>query len=234
MLVERIGVVRSCFGEKFGVPRQPGLCPSAWGTLTFDEPYRSEEAVRGLDEFSHVWIVFLFHQTTGQGWHPTVRPPRLGGNRRVGVFASRSPFRPNSIGLSVVRLEGIDRDRADGPVLLLGGMDLVDGTPVLDVKPYIPYADSVQGAVGGYALGEPPLVRVVVDEPATDAFDAMPERVRRVIIESLALDARPAVHHDLERVYGVGMCGFNVRFRMEVGLCRIIGIDGSECSGLNL
>ena len=190
MVVERIGVVRSCFGEKFGVPRQPGLCPSAWGELIFDEACRSGEAVRGLDDFSHLWIVFHFHLTAGQGWHPTVRPPRLGGNRRLGVFASRSPFRPNAIGLSVVRLEGIDRERTDGPVLLLGGVDLVDGTPVLDVKPYLPYADSLPDAGAGYAAEEPSRLRVAVDDSVAKDFDALPERARRVIFESLALDVR--------------------------------------------
>ena len=232
MLLEKIGVVRSCYGEKFGVPRQPGLCPSAWGVLIFDEPYRSEEALRGIEEFSHLWIVFHFHQTADQGWHPTVRPPRLGGNRRVGVFASRSPFRPNPLGLSVVRLEGIERNRPDGPVLRLGGVDLVDGTLVFDVKPYVPYTDALPDANGGYAVGEPPRVRVVVEESAAQVFSALPERARRVIEESLALDARPAPHDDPERVYGVGMCGNNVRFRMDGEVCRVVGIESSQGSGL--
>ena len=135
MTLEPIGTVHTCFGGKFGVPRQPGLCPSAWGSLVFHDPYRNPEAIRGIEGFSHLWLIFGFHETAGQGWKPTVRPPRLGGNRRVGVFASRATFRPNGLGLSLVRLEGIDTSPANAPVLLLGGVDLLDGTPVYDIKP---------------------------------------------------------------------------------------------------
>ena len=141
MTLDPIGTVHTCFGGKFGVPRQPGLCPSAWGKLVFHETYRSPEAIRGIEGFSHLWLIFGFHETVAQGWKPTVRPPRLGGNQRVGVFASRSTFRPNGLGLSLVRLEGIDTTANDAPVLLLGGVDLLDGTPVYDIKPYLPYAE---------------------------------------------------------------------------------------------
>ena len=151
MTIDPIATVRSCFGAKFAVPRQPGLCPSAWGRLVFHPEYRSPEAVRGIEGFSHLWLVFGFHETVGQGWKPTVRPPRLGGNQRIGVFASRSTFRPNGLGLSLVRLEGVDTKAPDSPVLLLGGLDLLDGTPVYDVKPYLPYAEAVPEAAGGFA-----------------------------------------------------------------------------------
>ena len=154
MEIEPIGFLRTCFGSKFAVPRQPGLCPSAWGYLEFSEKYRSVDAVRGLDGFSHVWLVFGFHQTVDEGWRPTVRPPRLGGEKRVGVFASRSTYRPNGLGLSLVKLENVFDQRTDGmepPVLEFSGVDLVDGTPVYDIKPYLPYAESLPDAESGYA-----------------------------------------------------------------------------------
>lgn len=221
MLLEPIGIVRSCFGGKFGVPRQPGLCPSAWGELVFHEPYRSPEAIRGIEGFSHVWLIFGFHETVGQGWKPTVRPPRLGGNQRVGVFASRSTFRPNGLGLSLVRLEGIGETGA----LLLGGLDLLDGTPVYDVKPYLPYAESIPDASSGFAAAEIPRLRVEIADSAAAAFENLPERARNVIREALALDPRPAVRSDEPgRVFGALLCGKNVRFQIENGTCRIVEI----------
>jgi tRNA-Thr(GGU) m(6)t(6)A37 methyltransferase TsaA len=214
-------MLSSCFGEKFAVPRQPGLCPSAWGELVFEREFRSEEAVRGLEGFSHVWLIFHFHQTADRGWSPTVRPPRLGGNQRVGVFASRSTFRPNGMGLSLVKLEAIDREREDGPVLKLGGVDLVDGTPVFDVKPYLPYAEAPEGATGGYAEEAPNRLNVEGGE----LLAALPERDRRVIEEALSLDPRPAGGRDEPgREHGVLICGLNVRFRVLGEVCRIIGI----------
>lgn len=224
--IKPIGVVRSCFGEKFGVPRQPGLCPSAWGQLEFYDAYRSFDALRGLDGFSHLWLIFGFHQTVVHGWNPTVRPPRLGGNERVGVFASRSTFRPNGLGLSLVRLEEIIREGPDAPRLLLGGIDLVDGTPVYDIKPYLPYAESVPDAAVGFASGEIPRLSVEIDPAAQAAFDSLPGRDRDVIIEALALDPRPATHEDdADRDYGASLCGVNVRFRCGNGRCRITSIS---------
>lgn len=213
MQIEPIGIMRTCFGEKFAVPRQPGLCPSAWGRLLFESRYRGEEFLRGIEGFSHVWVIFGFHETHDQQWSPTVRPPRLGGNQRVGVFASRSTFRPNSLGLSLCRLEGIDAT-ADGPQLLLGGLDLVDGTPVYDVKPYLSYCEAPIDAVCGYAASAPQRLSVSVDSRAADVFDRLPERDRRIILECLALDPRPAAHHDPQRTYGVVICGVNVRFQV--------------------
>ena len=224
MEITPIGRVRSCFGEKFAVPRQPGLCPSAWGELVFEPEFRSKDAVRGLEGFSHVWLIFHFHQTSDRGWSPTVRPPRLGGNQRIGVFASRSTFRPNGMGLSLVRLERIDLEREDGPVLMLGGVDLVDGTPVLDVKPYLPYAEAPEGASGGYA--EEPPERLKFEGAAL--LDGLPERDRRIIEEALSLDPRPAGARDEPgREHGVVICGVNVRFQVLEGVCRISGIDAS-------
>ena len=223
MTLDPIGTVRSCFGGKFGVPRQPGLCPSAWGELVFHEPYRSPEAIRGLEGFSHLWLIFGFHESLAQGWKPTVRPPRLGGNRRVGVFASRSPFRPNGLGLSLVRLEGIDTSAMDAPVLLLGGVDLLDGTPVYDIKPYLPYAEAIPAAAAGFAGDEIPRLTIEVADEARADFASLAPRAQAVICEALALDPRPQVQTgDAARVFGALLCGRNVRFTVQRPVCRIL------------
>lgn len=219
--LDPIGVVRTCFGSKFAVPRQPGLCPSAWGTLEFHEAYRSAEAIRGIEGFSHLWLIFGFHETAAQGWKPTVRPPRLGGNRRIGVFASRSTFRPNALGLSLVRLEAIE----DGPRLLLGGVDLIDGTPVYDIKPYLPYAEALPNAAAGFAGDEIPRLEVELTDGAMEVFQHLPERSQALIREALALDPRPAVRaDDAQRTFGALLCGHNVRFIISDGVCRILEI----------
>jgi tRNA-Thr(GGU) m(6)t(6)A37 methyltransferase TsaA len=221
MTLEPIGTVHTCFGGKFGAPRQPGLCPSAWGRLVFHEPFRSAEAIRGIKGFSHLWLIFGFHETADHGWKPTVRPPRLGGNQRVGVFASRSTFRPNALGLSLVRLEGVD-----GNALLLGGVDLIDGTPVYDIKPYLPYAESVPDAAAGFAGDEIPRLKVEIADPAVEAFANLPQRAQSVIREALALDPRPAVQaEDSDRIFGAMLCGRDVRFTIAEGVCRIMEIE---------
>ncbi len=226
MTLDPIGIVHSCFGGKFGVPRQPGLCPSAWGRLVFHEAYRSPEAIRDIDGFSHLWLIFGFHESADQGWKPTVRPPRLGGNRRVGVFASRSTFRPNGLGLSLVRLEGIDTSAADAPVLLLGGVDLLDGTPVYDIKPYLPYAESIPDAAAGFAADEIPRLEVLLADEAAAVFSSLPQRAQAVIREALALDPRPAVRaEDSDRIFGALLCGRDVRFTITFGICRIVEIE---------
>ncbi|KAB2639717.1 MAG: tRNA (N6-threonylcarbamoyladenosine(37)-N6)-methyltransferase TrmO [Verrucomicrobia bacterium] len=231
MNIEPIGVVRSCFGGKFAAPRQPGLCPSAWGSLVFYDRYASDEALRGIDGFSHLWLIFGFHQTLGQGWHPTVRPPRLGGNQRLGVFATRSPFRPNGLGLSLVRLEGIHREASAAPVLRLGGLDLIDGTPIFDVKPYLPYAESPPDASAGFASEAPPRLQVSVHEDAQEAFERLPERAQAVLREALALDPRPATQTgDAARIFGADLCGCNVRFTIAAGRCRIVEITCEAAS----
>jgi tRNA (adenine37-N6)-methyltransferase len=232
--LEPIATVRSCFGGKFAVPRQPGLCPSAWGRLVFHEPFRSPEAVRGLEGFSHLWLIFGFHETAEQGWKPTVRPPRLGGNQRIGVFASRSTFRPNGLGLSLVRLEGIDAICPDGPVLLLGGLDLLDGTPIYDVKPYLPYAEAVPEATSGFASEPLARLAVTVEPRATQDFESLPLRSQAVILEVLSLDPRPATQTaDTSRAFGASLCGCNVRFTVQGGDCRIFEIKPADGSGLN-
>jgi len=225
MNLDPIGTVHTCFGGKFGVPRQPGLCPSAWGRLVFHDAYRSPEAIRGIDGFSHLWLIFGFHKTVEQGWKPTVRPPRLGGNQRVGVFASRSTFRPNGLGLSLVCLEGIDLSAADGPALLLGGLDLLDGTPIYDIKPYLPYAESIPDAAAGFAGDDIPRLVIEVADEAEKSFSGLSERSQAVIREALALDPRPAVQaDDSDRIFGALLCGHNVRFAIMGGICRIVEI----------
>jgi tRNA (adenine37-N6)-methyltransferase len=225
MTLDPIGTVHTCFGGKFGVPRQPGLCPSAWGRLVFHDAYRSPEAIRGIDGFSHLWLIFGFHETAAQGWKPTVRPPRLGGNQRVGVFASRSTFRPNALGLSLVRLEGIDTSAADAPALLLGGVDLLDGTPVYDIKPYLSYAESIPEAAAGFAGEGMPRLEIELSPAAQEPFASLPARAQAVIREALSLDPRPAVRaEDSDRVFGALLCGRDVRFTINAGVCRIVEI----------
>ncbi len=223
MTLEPIGTVRSCFGGKFAVPRQPGLCPSAFGELVLHPPFRSPEAVRGLDGFSHLWLIFGFHETAGQGWKPTVRPPRLGGNTRIGVFASRSTFRPNHLGLSLVRLEGIESSGPEHPVLKLGGLDLIDGTPVYDIKPYLPYAEALPGATAGFATDPIPRLTVELTDKAAADLAPLSARARTLIREALALDPRPpAGSADPHRIYGAHLCGHNVRFTISDSVCTVI------------
>lgn len=225
---EAIGIVHSPFREKFGIPRQPGLVTSAEATLELLPPYNRPEAVKGLEGFSHIWISFVFHGVKRQEWKPTVRPPRLGGNERVGVFASRSTHRPNPIGLSVVELTGIDI--TDGKVLLkLKGADLLDGTPVLDIKPYIPYADSIADARGGFADKAPdPLLQVTYSSLAEQQWTELSVRypeLWHLIIDVLALDPRPAYQVEEGREYGVSLYDLNIRFRVTGTLAEVIAIE---------
>jgi tRNA (adenine37-N6)-methyltransferase len=228
-----IGTVRTCFGDKFAVPRQPVLCPSSWGELTFHQDFRDPSMLRDLAGFSHLWLIFGFHATAEKGWSPTVRPPRLGGNRRVGVFATRSTFRPNGLGLSLVTLEGIE-SAADGPRLRLGRLDLIDGTPVYDIKPYLPFTDSAAGASAGFAETAPVEIAVSVNPAIREIFDSLPARARSLILECLAQDPRPAVQAGREeRQYGARLCGHEIGFRFERGGCQIVSISPAEGSGLN-
>ncbi len=228
MEIEPIGILRTCYGEKFAIPRQPGLCPSSWGILEFYEKYRFPESVRGLEGFSHVWLIFAFHETADQGWNPTVRPPRLGGNERVGVFASRSTFRPNGLGLSLVKLDRVDLQGSAGvqpPLLHVSGVDLVDGTPIYDIKPYLPYAESVPDASSGYANEEIPRLSVAIENAAREAFDGLDEKSQRIIREVLSLDARPAASpKSADKVYGAALCGRNVRFRVDGETCWVMEV----------
>ena len=222
-----IGFVRSCFREKFGIPRQPGLAPAARATLALLPPYSQPAAVRGLEAFSHVWLVFAFHGVPAGRWQPTVRPPRLGGNRRLGVFATRSPFRPNPIGLSAVALDRIATDR--GRVTLhLSGVDLLDGTPVLDIKPYLPYADAIPAAIGGFAAEAPETGPAVEFSPAATAFCAAwpGGDLRELIVQILRQDPRPAYERadPAPKRHGMKLHDCDVRWETRDGVVRVTDI----------
>ena len=209
-----IARMHSVFPTKFGVPRQSGLAAELDSLLVFEPEYRNPDALRGLEGFSHVWLIWVFHQAVREGWSPTVRPPRLGGNARLGVFATRSPFRPNPIGLSAAELAGVEHSPEFGPCLRLRGADLVDGTPVLDVKPYVPYADAIPDAKGGFAAAPPTSERLVVAfTPAL--LENVPPELREGLRSVLALDPRPRYQNDPERVYGFGFAGLEVRFSVD-------------------
>jgi tRNA-Thr(GGU) m(6)t(6)A37 methyltransferase TsaA len=229
MNIEPIATVSTCFGSKFATPRQPGLCPSAWGELIFHPPYRNADSIRGLEGFSHLWLIFGFHETIEQGWKPTVRPPRLGGNERIGVFASRSTFRPNGLGLSLVALEGIDTTSPHSPILKLGGVDLIDSTPIYDIKPYLPYAESIPKACSGFADEEIPRLKVEIEESAKSDFKKLPTRAQSLILEAISLDPRPAVQsHQQDRTFGAIICSKNVRFTIKESTCLIVDITDAS------
>lgn len=205
-----IAYVRSDFSSKFGVPRQSGLVPALEAEVVFAPEFRNPDALRGLEGFSHLWLIWVFDRAARAQWSPTVRPPRLGGNARVGVFATRSPFRPNPVGLSVVELAGIEETADRGPVLHIRGADLMDGTPVLDIKPYLPYADCIPEAAGGFAA-VPAGETLEVDIPP-ELLERVPPERREALRGVLALDPRPRYQEDPERVYGFGFAGLEVRF----------------------
>ena len=211
--MEIIAHVRTDFPTKFGVPRQSGLVREARGRVVFEPPYRNPDALRGIEDFSHLWILWEFSKARRQGWSATVRPPRLGGNTRLGVFATRSPFRPNAIGLSCVRLEGVDWDGQDGPALIVSGVDMLDGTPVYDIKPYLPYVDSHPEARGGFT--EEARAHVLKVEFPEELLHKMPAHAREAIIEILSQDPRPAYQDDPGRLYGVPYAGMDVRFTVS-------------------
>lgn len=222
-----IGVVRSPYKEKFAVPRQPGLVSEGVGSVELLPPYHQAEMVRGLAQFSHIWLIFLFHHNQPAVWHPTVRPPRLGGNQRLGVLASRSPFRPNPLGLSLVELLAIEC-QADKLVLQLGSIDLVDGTPILDIKPYLPYAESVPSARAGFAqLAPAAQLTVQFSRQAAQQLaeqQALYPQLRRLIEQVLAQDPRPAYHQQQTSVreYGMQLLDFNIRWTVRAQQVEVV------------
>ena len=208
-----IARMRSDFAEKFGIPRQSGLVSTLRSAIVFEPEFRNPDALRGVKDFSHLWLIWEFSEAVRESWSPTVRPPRLGGNERLGVFATRSPFRPNPIGLSCVRLEEVRQDRALGPVLIVSGADLMDGTPIFDIKPYIPYADAHPDARGGFAQ-DAPQPTLTVDFPP-ELLARVPEDRREALCAVLALDPRPPYQSDPSRVYGMRFAGREIRFTVR-------------------
>lgn len=224
MEIRPIAVIRTEFSEKFGVPRQSGLASGLRGRIVFNEEYRNPRSLRGLEDFSHLWLIWEFSANRSGDWHAEVRPPRLGGNSYMGVFATRSPFRPNPLGLSCVEIDHIESDTPDGPVIYVKGADLMDGTPIYDIKPYIRYADSRPDAVCGYVdnLSESAL--------KVNISDALSEEWRGridldALIQVLTLDPRPSYQNDSDRIYGMSYSGCNVRFRVEGDVLEVIDIE---------
>ena len=211
--IQPIAHMRSDFATKFGIPRQSGLVEELRSTVVFEPEFQNPDALRGIEGFSHLWIIWQFSEAVRQGWSPTVRPPRLGGNARMGVFATRSPFRPNNLGLSCVRLLDVEHTKDHGTVLHVGGADLMDGTPIFDIKPYIPYSDAHPDALGGFTdtAGE---FLLEVDFPV-DLLEKLPEAKREAAIGVLSHDPRPSYKKDSDRVYGLTFGGYDIRFTVK-------------------
>lgn len=218
-----IANIHSDFPTKFGIPRQSGLVEELTAQIVFSPEYRVPEAVRGLEEFSHIWLVWQFSGAVREDWSPTVRPPRLGGNTRMGVFSTRSPFRPNAIGLSCVRLLKVAPNTPEGPVLTVAGADLMDGTPILDIKPYIPYADCKPEATGGFTDRAGDFLLHVEFPPAL--LERVPENRREALIGVLSHDPRPSYQRNPERVYGMEFAGVNVRFRVAEDILTVLEVE---------
>lgn len=213
MEIHPIAHIRTAFPAKFGIPRQSGLVTGSEAVVVMEPAYRTREAFRGLEAFSHIWLLWLFSETEKASWTPTVRPPRLGGNTRMGVFATRSPFRPNALGLSSVELDRVEWEDGQGPLLYVRGADLMDGTPIVDIKPYLPFTDSHPEASAGFA--EALFARSLEVEIPERWLQRIPEPHRRTVAELLAQDPRPSYHQDTDRVYGLPYAGMDIRFRVE-------------------
>ena len=224
-----IARVRNDFPTKFGLPRQSGLVPELVSTIVFEPEFRVAEALRGIETYSHLWLIWGFHQAVREGekqeWRPTVRPPRLGGNTRMGVFATRSPFRPNPLGLTVVKLLAVE-DSPEGKVLIVAGADMMDGTPIYDIKPYLPYVDSVPDAVGGFTEGTADY-HLTVDLPE-ELMGRVPKDMQETLLGVLSQDPRPAYQHDENRVYGLPFGSMDVKFTVKDGTLTVIDILEGE------
>lgn len=225
--IRPIARIRTDFTDKFGIPRQSGRVPSLTGQIIMEPAYRDPEAFRGITEFSHLWLLFDFSAAHRAEWSPTVRPPRLGGNRRVGVFASRSPFRPNPIGLSCVRLDRLEMTQ-EGPVLHVSGVDLLDGTPILDIKPYLPYADSIPDAAGSY--GEALRGHRLHVEMPPALLEQLPADKREAALACLSDDPRPSYQNDPERLYSMRFAGYDIHFQVSGETLTVTGIDLPDAS----
>ena len=221
--VQIIARMRSDFATKFGIPRQSGLVEELRSTIVFEPEFRNPDALRGIEAFSHLWIIWQFSEAVRQGWSPTVRPPRLGGNTRMGVFATRSPFRPNSLGLSSVKLLGVEHTEEFGTVLHVGGADLMDGTPIFDIKPYIPYGDCHPEATGGFTDTAGAFI-LKVDFP-THLLNILPQDKQKAAIGVLSHDPRPSYQRKPDRIYGLTFAGYDIRFRVEEDILTVVEIN---------
>ena len=218
-----IARIHTAFPDKFGVPRQSGLVPELQGKIVFEPEFRNPDAVRCIEDYSHLWLIWQFSKAVREDWSPTVRPPRLGGNTRIGVFASRSPFRPNALGLSSVKLERVELDSQLGPVLYVSGVDMMDGTPIFDIKPYLLYADSHPDATGGLKgirKGDP--LQVIWCE---DTLQQVPEEQQEALRAVLQEDPRPRYQEDPQRVYGMTFAGQNIKFRVEERTLYVLEVE---------
>ena len=218
-----IATIHSDFPTKFGIPRQSGLVEELTAKIVFTPDYRVPEAVRGLEDFSHIWLIWQFSKAVRDSWSPTVRPPRLGGNTRMGVFATRSPFRPNAIGLSCVKLLKVEPNTPEGPVLTVAGADLMDGTPILDIKPYIPYADCQPGATGGFTDTAGDFLLQVHFPP--ELLKQVPEDRQAALIGVLSHDPRPSYQRNPDRLYGMAFAGVNVRFQVAEDVLTVVAVE---------
>ncbi len=216
-----IARINSDFREKFGIPRQSGLVQNLQAVIRFEPEFRNADALRGLEGFSHLWIMWIFSENIRSTWSPTVRPPRLGGNKRLGVFATRSSFRPNPVALSCVKIERIDIDRPEGPEIVVSGADLMDGTPIVDIKPYLPYTDAHPEATGGFAEA---VRQIKVHVKPSEQLNKLPTEKRGALIEVLEQDPRPAYQNDPERVYGFNFAEFEVKFKVVGDELEILSI----------
>ena len=223
MEMKPIAYIHNDYTAKFGIPRQSGLVEQVESTIVFEPEYRNADALRGLEGYSHLWLLWVFSEAIRENWSPTVLPPRLGGKTRMGVFATRSPFRPNPIGLSSVKLLGVDLHTKEGPVIHVAGADLMDGTPLLDIKPYLPYTDSHPEAMGGFA--DPVRdyrLEVIIPE---EWMAQVPQRLRDPVLGLLAQDPRPSYQNDPNRVYGVAFGGYDFRFRVKDGVLTVCEVE---------
>ena len=221
--INPIARMHSDFGAKFGIPRQSGLVEALRSTIVFEPEYRNDDALRGIGDFSHLWIIWQFSEAVRDGWSPTVRPPRLGGNTRMGVFATRSPFRPNNLGLSCVKLLGVEHTTDHGTVLHVGGADLLDGTPIFDIKPYIPYSDSHSDATGGFTdTADDFLLKVEFPDAL---LQKLPENKRDAAVGVLSHDPRPSYQRKPGRIYGLTFAGFDIRFTVEESTLTVVEVN---------
>ncbi|MCF0222817.1 MAG: tRNA (N6-threonylcarbamoyladenosine(37)-N6)-methyltransferase TrmO [Fibrobacter sp.] len=226
--IKIIARIKSDFPHKFGIPRQSGLLSKLLSTIVFEQEYRNPDALRGLEGFSHLWLLWIFSENIRDTWNPTVRPPRLGGNKRLGVFATRSSFRPNPLAMSCVKIEKVILNSPIGPQIVVSGADLMDNTPIVDIKPYLPYADSIPHAVGGFAENVPQnKLKVVILPELQKKIDAssIPVEKFQTLLEILSQDPRPAYQKNPDRVYGFSFAGLNIKFQVQNETLNVVDIS---------